>query len=91
MCIRDSFNTLYWNFVIANEDRLKRNPRTSRLTINLHRIDAGQREAIQQDAVTFLSSLEPFDGYTDDGAPASTSTAGPSRRSAQLPLIGGAS
>ena len=54
------FNTLYWNFVIANEERLRKNPRTSRVTINLRRIDAGQRVAIQQDAAIFLASLQPY-------------------------------
>ena len=85
------FNTLYWNFVIANEERLGRNRRTSRVAINLRRIDVGEREAIQRDAAAFLSTLEPFDGYPDDGPVAAAGRTGPGRRAAQLPLIGVAS
>jgi len=52
------FNYLYWNFVLQHEERLRSNPRTSRLTWSLRHLDAVDREAVQRDAQALLSRWE---------------------------------
>ena len=52
------FNYLYWYFLISNETRLKRNPRMALPYRTLARMTAERRQAITQQAETFLSGLE---------------------------------
>jgi deoxyribodipyrimidine photolyase-related protein len=49
------FNYLYWNFVLQHEERLRNNPRTSRLTWSLRHLDADDRAAVQHDAARLLA------------------------------------
>jgi deoxyribodipyrimidine photolyase-related protein len=51
------FNYLYWNFLIANEAALSRNPRMSLPYRNLERMPDMQRHEITRSAATFLDSL----------------------------------
>lgn len=55
------FNYLYWNFMIENEKRLRRNPRMGPIFKTLDRMNDDRRQAITTDARTFLDSLEPAD------------------------------
>ncbi len=55
------FNYLYWNFMIENETRLRRNPRMGPIFKTLERMTDDRRQAITADARTFLDSLEPAD------------------------------
>ncbi|MCO5183132.1 MAG: cryptochrome/photolyase family protein [Anaerolineae bacterium] len=52
------FNYLYWNFVLQHEERLRGNPRTSRLTWGLRHLDAADRDAVQRDATALLASWQ---------------------------------
>lgn len=49
-------STLYWDFVIRNEDRLRANPR-SRHALNLRHLDAGERSAVQSRADRLRSAF----------------------------------
>ncbi|MDX1617101.1 MAG: cryptochrome/photolyase family protein, partial [Candidatus Promineifilaceae bacterium] len=51
------YNYLYWNFILAHEERLRSNPRTSLNVVNLRHLDEEEREAVQADASTFLDTL----------------------------------
>ncbi|GAB4524495.1 MAG: cryptochrome/photolyase family protein [Anaerolineae bacterium] len=51
------FNYLYWNFLIANEDELRANPRTGRNVLNLRHLDDEERARVQQQAEVFIRSL----------------------------------
>ena len=51
------YNTLYWNFLITHEDRLRANPRLGPAVLGLRRIDEPQREAIRADAAACLATL----------------------------------
>jgi deoxyribodipyrimidine photolyase-related protein len=48
--------TLYWDFVIRNEDRLRANPR-SRHALNLRHLDADERSAVQARADRLRSAF----------------------------------
>jgi deoxyribodipyrimidine photolyase-related protein len=52
------FNTLYWNFLIQNEEVLRANPRMGPNVLGLRHLDDEERLAISQDAYQFLSALE---------------------------------
>lgn len=49
------FNTLYWNFLISHEARLRANPRLGPAVLGLSRLDAAERAAIQAHAETLLT------------------------------------
>jgi len=51
------FNYLYWNFLIANRDRLQSNPRMGLAYRNLERLSEEERGAIAARARRFLDSL----------------------------------
>lgn len=53
------FNYLYWNFLIANADRLKRNPRLAMPYRTLETMSAPRRFEIEADAARFLDGLSP--------------------------------
>ena len=55
------FNYLYWNFMIENEKRLRRNPRMGPIFKTLERMSDDRREAIIADARSFLDALAPAD------------------------------
>ncbi len=52
------FNTLYWNFLIANEDRLRANPRLGPNVLGLRYLDDEEREQVVADAGRFLGRLQ---------------------------------
>ncbi|MCC5833839.1 MAG: cryptochrome/photolyase family protein [Opitutales bacterium] len=51
------FNYLYWDFLMRNETRLRKNPRMGMPYRNLDRMDAGRKKAIRKQANTFLDSV----------------------------------
>ncbi len=52
------FNFLYWNFLIANRERLQSNPRMGLVYRNVERLSDSEREAIEAQAQDFLDGLE---------------------------------
>jgi deoxyribodipyrimidine photolyase-related protein len=52
------FNYLYWHFLIANESRLRSNPRLGMPYRMLARMDDERKQAIMQQAQEFLAGLE---------------------------------
>ena len=52
------FNFLYWNFLIANRERLKSNPRMGLVYSNVKKLSETEREAIEEQARQFLDGLE---------------------------------
>jgi deoxyribodipyrimidine photolyase-related protein len=54
------FNTLYWNFLIENESRLRANPRLGPNVLGLRPIGQQERATIQREAAEFLDRLEPY-------------------------------
>ncbi len=54
------FNTLYWNFLIENESRLRANPRLGPAVLGLKRIGEAERERIRTEARDFLDGIEPY-------------------------------
>ena len=54
------FNYLYWNFMIENREKLRRNPRMGPIFKTLERMKDDRREAIVADARRFLDGLEPW-------------------------------
>ncbi len=57
------FNTLYWNFLIEQEERLRSNPRLGPAVLGLKHLDTSERRIVQNDARQFLRSLQ---GNTND-------------------------
>lgn len=53
------FNSLYWDFHIRNEDRLRGNPRLNMVYRNLDKMDASVKEDLKARAETVLKSLTP--------------------------------
>ncbi|MGV8853091.1 MAG: cryptochrome/photolyase family protein [Devosia sp.] len=51
------FNLLYWNFLDANQARLRGNARMAMPYKNLNRLAPAEREAIRDEATAFLDSL----------------------------------
>ena len=52
------FNFLYWNFLIANESRLRSNPRMGLAYRNLERMPAERRREIEDQTRAFLDRLD---------------------------------
>ncbi|AWN46944.1 cryptochrome/photolyase family protein [Methylobacterium terrae] len=63
------FNYLYWNFLIANEDRLAGNPRMAMPYRTLARMSAARRDEIAADAARFLDALSASDPSGSEGHP----------------------
>jgi deoxyribodipyrimidine photolyase-related protein len=55
------FNTLYWNFLIRHETKLRANPRMGPNVLGLRHLKPDEREAVVRDADAFLKSLVPYD------------------------------
>ncbi len=53
------FTTLYWDFLLRHEPRLRSNPRLTMQLRNLTRLDADKRAAIQQQADALRERLTP--------------------------------
>jgi deoxyribodipyrimidine photolyase-related protein len=51
------FNTLYWNFLIRNEEVLRTNPRLGRNVLGLRHLDGAERQAVIEQAEEFLNNL----------------------------------
>lgn len=51
-------NYLYWNFMEENRDKLKGNPRLSRVYSTYDRMSNDKKDAIKDDAARFLKSLK---------------------------------
>lgn len=51
------FNYLYWNFVIANEETLRANPRLGPSVLSLRHLDDEERQRVQEQAAEFLDKL----------------------------------
>lgn len=51
------FNTLYWNFLITHEARLRANPRLGPAVLGLSRLSAAEREAIMVQAAAVLGNM----------------------------------
>lgn len=51
------FNTLYWNFLITHEARLRANPRLGPAVLGLSRLSAAEREAIVAQAEEVLGNM----------------------------------
>ncbi|MCB6184705.1 cryptochrome/photolyase family protein [Leeia sp. TBRC 13508] len=51
------FNSLYWNFHVLHESKLKNNPRLAMVYKNWQRFDSAEQEAITQQANHHLSNL----------------------------------
>ncbi|MFM9106239.1 MAG: cryptochrome/photolyase family protein [Chloroflexota bacterium] len=60
------YNTLYWDFMIRNETRLKANPRTGPAVLGVARIGPDERAAIAAQADAFRASLPAY--AADSGA-----------------------
>lgn len=52
------FNSLYWNFLITHESKLKKNPRMKLPYLNLERMEKSEKERIQKQAKDFLKNIE---------------------------------
>ena len=51
------FNFLYWNFLIANEEILRANPRMGPNVLGLRYLDGSERQRVQSQAGEFLNSM----------------------------------
>lgn len=51
------FNTLYWDFLIRNEERLRSNPRSGKAVLGLRHLDQPEREAVGRRAARLRDSL----------------------------------
>jgi deoxyribodipyrimidine photolyase-related protein len=54
------FNTLYWNFLMQHEQRLRANPRSGPAVLGLRHLDDDERRAVQQQAATLLDTLDEW-------------------------------
>lgn len=52
------FNTLYWNFLLKHEGKLRSIPRMSTSLLGLRHLDEAERKRVQQSAETFLDNLQ---------------------------------
>lgn len=57
------FNSLYWHFLERNAERLQNNPRMKLIYGSLNRMSDEKRDAIRQQAESFLRRLTPEKGY----------------------------
>ncbi len=64
------FNTLYWNFLITHEAKLRANPRMGPNVLGLRHLKPDERTVIEREAREFLDRLEPWEdpGYAPDCA-----------------------
>jgi deoxyribodipyrimidine photolyase-related protein len=53
------FNYLYWNFLMENEKRLRRNPRMAVIYSTLDKMSEERREAIRVSSERFLAEIAP--------------------------------
>jgi deoxyribodipyrimidine photolyase-related protein len=53
------FNTLYWNFLITHEARLRANPRSGPAVLGLKHLSADERVQFQAEAAAFLEEYVP--------------------------------
>jgi deoxyribodipyrimidine photolyase-related protein len=53
------FNTLYWNFLLEHEEKLRANPRLGPNVLGLRHLDASERQAVRQQAAELLAPLSP--------------------------------
>jgi deoxyribodipyrimidine photolyase-related protein len=51
------FNSLYWNFYIAHEDKLRSNQRVSMMYKLLEKIEPDEKEKITEQAKKYLENL----------------------------------
>ncbi len=51
------FNTLYWNFLLTHEARLRANPRLGQNVLGLRHLDDAGRQLVRQQAASFLAHL----------------------------------
>lgn len=49
------FNLLYWNFLIENEEKLRRDPRLGRNVLGLRHLDEAERAAVRAQAQAYLT------------------------------------
>ncbi|MFW5708669.1 MAG: cryptochrome/photolyase family protein [Chloroflexota bacterium] len=54
------FNYLYWNFLIQNEDALRKNPRSGRNVLGLRYLDQEERTRVQAQAAHFMENLNDY-------------------------------
>jgi deoxyribodipyrimidine photolyase-related protein len=52
------FNTLYWNFLLEHESRLRSNPRTGPAVLGLRHLDEQERAAVRRRAGKILENLD---------------------------------
>ncbi len=52
------FNTLYWNFLLTNEERLRANPRSGPAVLGLRHLGDDEREVICEQAQSLLEHLD---------------------------------
>lgn len=52
------FNTLYWNFLLEHEDRLRSNPRSGRAVLGLRHLDDDERQAVRSHAADILAEMD---------------------------------
>lgn len=55
------FNTLYWNFLIEHEGKLRSNPRMGPNVLGLRHLNDQERAVIVREARDFLEKLVPYD------------------------------
>lgn len=51
------FNYLYWDFLMRNEDLLRKNPRIGRIYATLDRLSDDRKRAIRQDTASFFDEI----------------------------------
>lgn len=51
------FNTLYWNFLLRHEARLRANPRSGPAVLGLRHLDAAERLRVQEEAAQWLEQF----------------------------------
>lgn len=51
------FNTLYWNFLLEHEDRLRANPRFGQAVLGLRYLDDNERAQVRQQAHEWMETL----------------------------------
>lgn len=56
------FNTLYWNFLIEHEARLRANPRSGPAVLGLKHLDAAERAQVQAEAQMFFREVMGDEG-----------------------------
>ncbi|GIW88709.1 MAG: cryptochrome/photolyase family protein [Isosphaeraceae bacterium] len=62
------FNTLYWNFLLTHEERLRASPRLGPNVLGLRHVGAEERASIRREAAAFLDALEPYETGEGEGS-----------------------